>query len=120
MQALCDDRDRPRRCRRKSSGRGPRSIRRSSTSLPNPAKRARIGDLELLPRLRPLALLASPQVPPRRAGQHLRDQLDKPAIDELLAAQGIAAAARAEELPVEKLIDLAEATRTRQSNHRAP
>jgi 16S rRNA (adenine1518-N6/adenine1519-N6)-dimethyltransferase len=42
-----------------------------------------------------------------------RDQLDKPAIDALLATQDIATTARAEELPVETLIALGEAVRVR-------
>jgi len=79
----------------------------------NPAKRSRIAHVEFFHTFVRSLFLHRRKLLRVVLSINLREQLDKPAIDALLASQGIAAAARAEELPVEKLIELAEAIRGR-------
>jgi len=76
----------------------------------NPAKRSRIADVPFFHSFVRSLFLHRRKLLRVVLAINLRDRLDKPTIDALLAAQGIAAA-RAEELPVEKLIELAEAIR---------
>jgi 16S rRNA (adenine1518-N6/adenine1519-N6)-dimethyltransferase len=79
----------------------------------NPARRGRIADIEYFHKfIRDIFCHRRKLLRGVLAGV-LRDQLDKPAIDDLLAAQGIAPEARAEELPVETMVSLAAAIRTK-------
>jgi len=75
----------------------------------NPAKRSRITDVEFFHHFIRSLFLHRRKLLRVVLAINLKGQLSKPAIDALLATQEIPAAARAEELPVEKLIELAAA-----------
>ncbi len=79
----------------------------------NPAKRARIRDVEFFHAfIRSLFFHRRKLLRGVLAGM-LKGRLDKPAIDALLAERGISVASRAEELVVAKLIELAGAVQSR-------
>ena len=81
--------------------------------VPRPAKRARLQDTEFFHTfVRALFFHRRKLLRVVLAGM-LREQLDKPAIDSLLAAHAAPPTARAEELPVEMIIELADAVRGR-------
>ena len=81
--------------------------------VPSAAKRARLSDVEFFHTLIRDVFCHRRKLLRGVLAGCFREQLDKPAVDTLLAAEGIASEARAEELPVETLIALAENLRKR-------